>query len=80
MQRYVNTSIAIRMRKALGGGLRQVGVLAAAALYSLDHVVPRLSEDHAWAKQIGEGRVYLLPVNLRNKMLLCIIRETLFLS
>jgi threonine aldolase len=38
----------------LGGGMRQVGVLAAAGLYALDHNRERLSEDHAKAKAIGQ--------------------------
>lgn len=37
---------ALRYRKMLGGGMRQAGVLAAAALYALDHHVDRLAEDH----------------------------------
>lgn len=37
---------ARRMRKALGGGMRQVGVLAAAGIVSLEKIVPRLGEDH----------------------------------
>ena len=45
---------AIRVRKMLGGGMRQVGVLAAAGLYALDHNRERLSEDHAKAKAIGQ--------------------------
>ena len=44
------------MRKALGGGMRQAGILAAAALYSLDNIVPRLGEDHERAKHIAEGK------------------------
>ncbi|KAL3877760.1 hypothetical protein ACJMK2_035422 [Sinanodonta woodiana] len=47
--------MAIRMRKALGGGTRQVGVLAAAALVSLDQVLPRLHVDHAHARIIAEA-------------------------
>jgi threonine aldolase len=43
------------LRKRLGGGMRQVGVLAAAGLYALDHHVDRLAEDHARAKVIGEA-------------------------
>lgn len=43
------------MRKVLGGGMRQVGVLAAAALYSLDHVLSRLDQDHIWATTIADG-------------------------
>ena len=46
---------ALRWRKALGGGMRQSGVLAAAASYALDHHVPRLAEDHANAAAFAEG-------------------------
>jgi threonine aldolase len=45
---------AIRVRKILGGGMRQVGYLAAAGLYALDHHVERLTDDHKKAKEIGE--------------------------
>ncbi|MFL6061129.1 MAG: threonine aldolase family protein [Marmoricola sp.] len=41
-------------RKRLGGGMRQVGVLAAAGTYALDHHVDRLAEDHANARLIAE--------------------------
>ncbi len=44
---------AHRYRKMLGGGMRQVGILAAAALYALDHNVDRLAEDHANAKKLA---------------------------
>jgi threonine aldolase len=44
---------ARRLRKRLGGGMRQAGVLAAAGLYALDHHVARLAEDHASAKLLG---------------------------
>jgi threonine aldolase len=46
---------ARRWRKVLGGGLRQAGVLAAAGLYSLEHHVDRLVEDHAHAERLAEG-------------------------
>jgi threonine aldolase len=46
---------ARRFRKMLGGGMRQAGVLAAAALYALEHHLPRLSEDHAHARLLAEG-------------------------
>lgn len=45
---------ALRIRKVLGGGMRQAGFLAAAGIYALDHHVARLSKDHAKAKDIGE--------------------------
>ncbi len=44
---------AVRIRKVLGGGMRQAGYLAAAGLYALDHHVARLAEDHKKAKEIG---------------------------
>jgi threonine aldolase len=46
---------ARRWRKALGGGMRQVGILAAAGLYALEHNVERLAEDHANAAFFAEG-------------------------
>ena len=46
---------AHRWRKMAGGGMRQAGVLAAAALYALDHHVERLAEDHANAALLAEG-------------------------
>ena len=42
-------------RKRLGGGMRQVGVLAAAGLYALDHHVERLAEDHAHARLLADA-------------------------
>jgi threonine aldolase len=45
---------AIRVRKILGGAMRQVGFAAAAGLYALDHHFERLAEDHNKAKEIGE--------------------------
>ncbi len=46
---------ARRHRKALGGGMRQVGLLAAAGIYALDHHVDRLAEDHAHAARFCQG-------------------------
>lgn len=46
---------ARRWRKALGGGMRQTGILAAAGLYALDHNVSRLVEDHHNAEFIAAG-------------------------
>ena len=45
---------ALRIRKILGGGMRQAGYLANAGLYALDNNIERLSEDHKKAKEIGE--------------------------
>lgn len=44
---------AIRIRKILGGGMRQIGYLAAAGLYALDNNIERLLEDHKKAKEIA---------------------------
>ncbi|HYS82196.1 MAG TPA: GntG family PLP-dependent aldolase [Anaeromyxobacteraceae bacterium] len=43
-----------RLRKRLGGGMRQAGILAAAGLFALEHHVARLAEDHAHAARLGD--------------------------
>ena len=46
---------AHRVRKMLGGGMRQVGLLAAAGMHALDHHVERLADDHANARRLADG-------------------------
>jgi threonine aldolase len=46
---------AIRVRKLLGGGMRQVGYVAAAGLYALDHHVERLTVDHDKAQELADA-------------------------
>ena len=46
---------AHRVRKMLGGGMRQAGILAAAGIVALQTMVERLSEDHARARRLAEG-------------------------
>lgn len=46
---------ARRLRKAVGGGMRQAGILAAAGLYAIEHNVTRLADDHARARRLAEG-------------------------
>jgi threonine aldolase len=46
---------AHRWRKMAGGGMRQSGVLAAAAMHALDHHVQRLADDHANARRLADG-------------------------
>jgi threonine aldolase len=46
---------ARRMRKMLGGGMRQAGIVAAAGLVALDEMVDRLGEDHANARRLAQG-------------------------
>jgi threonine aldolase len=53
-----------KARKMLGGWMRQVGVLAAAALVALDEMVPRLAEDHANARLLAEGLADLPGIQL----------------
>jgi len=45
---------ALRIRKILGGGMRQVGYLAAAGIYALDNNINRLADDHRRAKELEE--------------------------
>jgi threonine aldolase len=46
---------ARRMRKLLGGGMRQAGILAAAGIVALEQMVERLAEDHEHCKQLARG-------------------------
>jgi threonine aldolase len=55
---------ARRVRKMFGGGMRQVGVLAAAGLVALRDMVPRLAEDHERARQLALGLCALPAVEL----------------
>lgn len=55
---------ARRFRKMLGGGMRQAGILAAGALYALEHHRQRLAEDHRNAKALAEGIAGLPGIEL----------------
>jgi len=55
---------ARRMRKQLGGGMRQAGVFAAACLVALDEMVARLAEDHTHARLLAEGLAAIPGVDL----------------
>ena len=46
---------AHRARKAVGGGMRQAGIVAAAGIYALEHMVERLADDHANARVLADG-------------------------
>jgi threonine aldolase len=46
---------AHKWRKMLGGGMRQAGVLAAAAIHALDHHIDRLADDHVLARRLADG-------------------------
>jgi threonine aldolase len=53
--RWPDIDRAARLRKMLGGGMRQSGILAAAALWALDHNLDRVAEDHVNARLLAEG-------------------------
>ena len=55
---------ARRFRKMFGGGMRQSGVLAAAALHAIDHHVDRLREDHANAVRLAKGAAQVPGISL----------------
>lgn len=58
---------AKRIRKQLGGGMRQAGVLAAAGIVALETMVERLSEDHARSKNLATGLANLPGLLLENE-------------
>jgi threonine aldolase len=53
-----------RFRKMFGGAMRQAGILAAAALYAIEHNVERLADDHANAKRLAEALANLPAITL----------------
>ena len=55
---------ARRFRKMVGGGMRQAGIIAAAALYALEHHRDRLADDHANAKSLADGIAALRGIEL----------------
>jgi threonine aldolase len=58
---------ARRLRKMLGGGWRQAGVLAAAGIYAVDHMIGRLREDHANAAYLADGLSTIPGIVLETK-------------
>ena len=72
---------AIRVRKVLGGGMRQVGFMAAAGIYALDNNVERLADDHKRAQEIGttlSGLSYVLKVeNVETNIVIFYLNESL---
>lgn len=71
---------AHRIRKQLGGGMRQVGVLAAAGMVALETMIDRLAEDHARAQKLAEilsecPGLVLDPDTPRTNMIFCSLRE-----
>lgn len=70
-----------RFRKMFGGGMRQIGIIAAAGIYALDHHFERLKEDHQNAKRLAQGlekmkRVSIDPDLVETNILIFDIEET----
>jgi threonine aldolase len=66
---------AHRHRKALGGGMRQAGMIAAGALHALNHHVDRLAQDHANARLLGQAieqidKLQLIPPDVQTNMVI----------
>lgn len=59
---------ARRTRKALGGGMRQAGILAAAGIVALNEMIERLSEDHRHARLLAEGLATIPGIQLDSDM------------
>jgi threonine aldolase len=73
-----NIAKARVIRKRMGGGMRQVGILAAAGIYALDHNIERLADDHARARRIAEALAPLGvidPATVRTNLVLLDLRE-----
>jgi threonine aldolase len=71
---------AHRVRKMFGGGMRQAGVIAAAGLVAFDEVLPRLAEDHATARRLGELLAEIPGIELdldtiETNILCCALRD-----
>ena len=56
---------AHRIRKLLGGGMRQAGIIAAAGLVALDTMIDRLAEDHQNARALAQGLTLVAGINIR---------------
>lgn len=76
---------ARRLRKMLGGGMRQAGIIAAAGIVALDEMVDRLAEDHYRAAALGEGlrkigKVHLTRNSPQTNMVFFKLDESVTLS
>ncbi|MEA2008600.1 MAG: low-specificity L-threonine aldolase [Chloroflexota bacterium] len=76
---------ASRMRKQLGGGMRQAGIIASAGIVALETVLPRLSEDHVRAKLLAQRLAKIPQLKLESgtpatNMVYCVLREDVLLD
>ena len=63
-----NIEQGLRLRKMLGGALRQAGILAQAGIYALEHNLPRLNQDHNNAKELARGLALIDGVTIDPKV------------
>jgi len=73
---------AIRVRKQLGGGMRQAGILAAAGIVALENMIERLAKDHERAKRLAQGLanipgIVLDPGTPNTNMVFCSLGENI---
>ncbi len=68
---------AFRVRKSWGGGMRQVGILAAAGLYALQNNMERLKDDHRRAKYLAERIVDVIDISIDDEKLFLSINFSL---
>ncbi|NUR73794.1 MAG: low specificity L-threonine aldolase [Hamadaea sp.] len=76
-----NIERARLIRKRMGGGMRQVGILAAAGLYALEHNLPRLDLDHAKARRLASALAQYGvcdPATVETNMVMLDLREAAF--
>jgi threonine aldolase len=71
---------AHRWRKAVGGGMRQAGIVAAAGIYALEHMVERLADDHHNAQVLAEGlatfgQIEIDPAQVRTNIVIFRLRD-----
>lgn len=76
---------AHRYRKMLGGGMRQVGIIAAAANYALEHNINRLEQDHQHAKMLAETlaqikKFYIDPETVETNIVIFDVSRTDYTS
>ena len=76
---------ARRIRKQLGGGMRQAGILAAAGIVAIEQMVPRLFEDHIRARRLAQGLSEIQGISLplgqpQSNMVYCSVDESISAS
>jgi len=70
-----------RFRKMVGGGMRQIGILAVAGLYALEHNISRLKQDHDHAKTLGQAlhtmkKITINPGEVETNIVIFDVAET----